>query len=245
MFAQAYANLKLGRSQFQKVSSGLLFNGSQKVSEKPIIFSDPMVQAILDGRKSQTRRIIKWQASSQSLTPIQRVFDPIAGMFGMDIQVGSHEPNLERMSLACPYGMPGDALWVREAWGIHSRHTDEIPPQKRSELPRPLDIDRTKWAHHYRADGNLESAWYPSIHMPRWASRITLEIVDVRVERLQDISDENIYAEGLDYAKGSEGEWGNEFAQEEFQQIWESINGAGSWDANPFTWVVEFRKRDD
>jgi hypothetical protein len=161
------------------------------VKERPIIFTSDSVRAILDGRKTQTRRVIKPQLS------------PDLKWMGWIIGVGSNNDK----SLGCaqwvdnfplstkthtvknPYGQPGDRLWVRETW-INPFLTEERLP---SEMPiRPKEI-------RYRADGVEYPRWQPSFFMPRWASRITLEIVNVRVERVQDITEEDAIAEGIDY----------------------------------------------
>ena len=183
------------------------------MKERPILFSAPMVRAILSGSKSQTRRIVKAR-----------------DLEWMDVHQGLREPdNAER----CPHGQPGDRLWVRETWhdASSSLHSCAL----------------------YRADGiDLHwDKWTPSIHMPRWASRITLEITSVRVERLQEISIEDAKAEGA---------WGPDDSivqkvtdyfgtdifsanpRKAFQMLWESINGPDSWAANPWVWVIEFRR---
>jgi len=184
------------------------------MKERPILFSGPMVRAILEGRKTQTRRVVKPQP-------------------GCDPRDDEHL-DMGR----CPYGQPGDRLWVREAW-----HTDE----------RDLEYARAKHEDamsdspiYYRADPENDNAgctWRPSIHMPRWASRITLEITRVRVERLQEISEKDAIAEGADpylhpVHPGREGLR----HVDGFRSLWESINGPGSWDANPWVWVIEFKR---
>jgi hypothetical protein len=148
------------------------------MKERPILFSAPMVRAILDGRKTQTRRVIKEKLMRGE---------------------GAHVNN-------CQYGKPGDRLWVRETFCYHDY------------LARYL----------YKADGVTGVKWKPSIFMPRIASRIMLEITGIRVERLQDISEEDAIAEG--WPKSSD--W--------YRSLWESINGQGSWVLNPWVWVIEF-----
>ena len=165
------------------------------MKERPILFSAPMVRAILSGAKTQTRRIIKPQ-------PIDSADDPI-GAYTVD---GGR-------SWRCPHGRPGDRLWVREAF-IHE----------------PADY-----------------CWKPSIHMPRWASRITLEITDVRVERLQDISEADAVAEGCEPIRPELVQDGmivrqGRSAVEEFRLVWEQIHGGGSWEKNPWVWVIKFKK---
>lgn len=193
------------------------------MADRPILFSAPMVRAILAGTKTQTRRPLRdgtW-------------FDPTHGVIKMApvaLAVTGFAP------VACPYGQPGDQLWVRETFaeGIHQM------------------ADLNHWA--YAADlfgeqQRLGDRWKPSIHMPRAASRITLEVVGVRVERLQDISEADAVAEGIE--RSGECNWRdyldhphNDFtsARRSYRSLWEQINGPGSWGANPWVWVVEFKR---
>jgi len=176
------------------------------MKERPILFSGPMVRAILEGRKTQTRRVVKPQPAH---------IPGIGTVLNIDTITGR----------ACPYGNPGDRLWVREAWA-HRRW------MLGDASPNPTTV--------YRADGeDLKGCarWRPSIHMPRWASRIALEVVSVRVERLQDISEEDAKAEGIDWVIGYRSRIPL------FSALWERINGLGSWNANHWVWVVEFKRR--
>ncbi len=187
------------------------------MTERPILFSAPMVRALLAGTKTQTRRVVKgWPL--EWLKP---------GMFTPEY-VALPENG------ACPYGQPGDRLWVREAWTTHACF-DHI---RAGEL--------TTRSLHYQADGRIQTGRNrAAMHMPRWASRITLEVTGVRVERLQDISEADAQAEGCalecmtptgdDSGSAIHGPGG-------YMALWESINGPGSWDANPRVWVVEFRR---
>jgi hypothetical protein len=131
----------------------------------------------------------------------------------------------------CPYGQPEDRLWVRERWAYHP----DFPDLARRAI--------------YRADPECEhdaDRWRPSIHMPRWASRISLEITGVRVERLQSISERDSRAEGVTIEPHhSRGYCAGEFLPPEmraYRDLWETINGPGSWEANPWVWVIEFRR---
>lgn len=182
------------------------------MSEHPILFSGSMVRALLDGSKTQTRRVVKGVAL-EWLGP-----DGFTPEF-----VASPENHL------CPYGQPGDRLWVREAF-MHEP-ADYCWQASVSIPSRPASTV-------YRADfpnSQPGEGWKPSIHMPRKLSRITLEITGVRVERLQDISDTDARAEGMPATvANSPRVW--------FASLWQSINGAESWDANPWVWVVEFRR---
>lgn len=184
------------------------------MKERPILFNGAMVRAILEGRKTHTRRIVKGMALDwlEASSP-EYVADP--------------EDHL------CPLGAPGDRLWVRETWSSDDGKTA-----------------------HYRADGETYNAglpWRPSIHMPRWASRITLEITGVRVERLQEITEEGAKAEGcspcgfaqevaLNPAGGCSVTDLSGTSRGTFRMLWDSIyKGSKSWDANPWVWDIEFR----
>jgi hypothetical protein len=174
-----------------------------------------MVRALLDGSKTQTRRVVKPQHL--------KFFDQSAAdMLG----TWSNRP--------MPYGQPGDRLWVREAWRTY-RGNDKT-------LPRDLTTAHKIW---FEADGkapNLAAGKLrPGMFMPRWASRITLEITGVRVERLQDISESDALAEGV---KNSLHLPGGRFAKENYEHLWWTIHGDGSWEANPWVWVIEFKKAD-
>lgn len=195
------------------------------VKERPILFSAPMVRAILDGAKSQTRRIVKPQPSIE-----QRADGLFDGSIGLRFGFGCHSPT-ETILPWCPYGQPGDTLWVRETW-----------------QPCGLTELGLMQAAYYKADGHTyydpndlskPCKWHPSIHMPRWASRITLEITGVRVERLHDINDADATAEGTPHSLYLPA---GRTAVENYYHLWECINGDGSWDVNPWVWVIEFRK---
>lgn len=207
------------------------------MKERSIIFSAPMVRAILSGAKTQTRRLFRPQPEYR-----HGVLFPQGSSTG-------YSPSL--LAGACPYGLPGDRLWVRETWGAWPHMMGGVQPE----------------TLRYRADGEYQNErgtwrWRPSIHMPRWASRITLEITDVRVERLQDISEADAVAEGV---RRGDGKWHalgdgeavflDEFGwfaperytrhnapRHAFREAWEIINGPGSWNANPWVWVIEFKK---
>lgn len=226
--------------------------------ERPILFNGDMVRALLDGRKTQTRRVMKAQPEP---TP-----DDYPGQAGhwFPCHVVQSMVHVERdiegsdwglAGTCCPYGDVGDRLWVRE--------TFQGPLVDQEEMEKDptyfKNMSRYKNPKHcaYRAsgdsceyvdpDGDLIQRWRPSIHMPRWASRITLEIVSVRVERLQDISEADAKAEGVNgeaeaVAVGLE--WFDK-PRRAFRFLWESISGAGSWEANPWVWVVEFKRVED
>jgi hypothetical protein len=191
------------------------------MKERPILFGAPMVCALLDGRKTQTRRIVKSELPDS--------------------------PPMRRANGAwdCPYGSPGDCLYVRETWaaGIHSLNAKI---SKDYHVVYAADGDTAK---QYR----LADKWTPSIHMPRWASRILLEITDVRVERLQDISEDDAKAEGIEFIHGEfwrnyevevgdeEDSW--ESPLDSYKTLWQSINGPRTWWANPWVWVITFKRK--
>ncbi len=212
------------------------------MKERPILFSGAMVRALLDGTKTQTRRVLK--PAPQMVT-----HNTITTWDGTPAAL---QHQLDRMGKGCTYGQPGDKLWVREAWGLHA-YGDDTDWLKGG--CSAMDLDDHVIA--YRADwGPLQDSchWRPSIHMPRAASRIALEITSVRVERLQDISESDAVAEGIEqmpcavpdtrlwrnYDPGNGWTPSLAIPQNSFRSLWESINGHDSWDENPWVWVVEF-----
>src|SRR5690554_4129466 len=148
----------------------------------------------------------------------------------------------------CPYGQPGDRLWVRETFmGPLIDEGGDYPDGYHSPAFCEYRADGGPAPEWVDIDGELHQGWKPSIHMPRWASRILLEVIAVRVERLQEISEADAKAEGTfgpepAVVGGEDCEIGFPSHVQEFRHLWESINGAGSWDANPWVWVVEFRR---
>jgi len=201
------------------------------VKERPILFSAPMVRAILEGRKTQTRRIVKPQPSPCGLRKLSGG-DITATGLDASYWYGS-DPFTEARK--CPYGVPGDRLWVQETWCHIGSHSGPHTNGKSIEDVR------------YRADGE-GCVWRPSIFMPRWASRITLEIEAVRVERLIEIRHEDCIAEGVSFPQltdddidGSPDQFKN-WGRGAYRSLWESINGPGSWDDNPWVWVIQFRR---
>lgn len=216
------------------------------MTERPILFSGAMVRALLAGTKTQTRRVVKPQPTGfvggpgvtlcdSSPAPLVPMND-FAGTCGQEI--------------ICPYGQPGDRLWVRETHylhGIWSVRKDDDGKRRWTFSPnQDIGVQFDEPNGLIRGRSTTVPGWYrrPSIHMPRWASRITLEITDVRVERLQDISDADAQAEGWTRRPevSTDPQVHKEAARDWFMDLWESINGPGSWDANPWVWVVEFRR---
>ena len=215
-----------------------------QVKERPILFSAPMVRAILEGRKTVTRRPVKVQPRSRA----------DIGSYGKG-QPFIRNPDVTKLNPECPLGKPGERLYVRETCFINDYREACVPVDERESC----EI-------HYRADGipDFEGEeelirWRPSIHMPRWASRILLEVTDVRVERLQDISEGQAVDEGLVWEGVKDGQtyWNHtdhryppgshqQFsvsgtdAVSAFRDLWNSTSG--DWDANPWVWVVEFKR---
>jgi hypothetical protein len=192
------------------------------MKERPMLFSAPMVRAIRAGTKTQTRRVVKGAplAASSYLLGLHRP----SSQWGIHADVDG-DAGVWRGR--CPYGQAGGRLWVRETWSTHACF-DNLPPR---DCPKSI---------HYTADGPIQTGkGRPSIHMPRWASRITLEITGVRVERLQDISDEDLRCEGLqeiiDAGVDHDG-----YSRDAWRALWTAINGPESWAANPWVWAIEF-----
>jgi hypothetical protein len=176
-----------------------------QIKERPILFSTPMVRALLEGRKTQTRRY-----------------------------AGDGEFWSQQDIQKCRYGQPGDRLWVRETWKPHPDPVNNAPIIYKA-------TDGGCWP---------DLPWRPSIHMPRWASRILLEITGVRVERLQETSEKDAIAEGIERINaGDHWAWRDYSGNRQtlspvfsYQSLWESINGPDSWAVNPWVWVLEFRR---
>jgi hypothetical protein len=188
----------------------------QRMKSRPILFSAQMVRTILDGSKTQTRRVAKLNYSGRVKLP------------GSSLNWHLGDPNAV---LACPYGQPGDQLKIRETWKADQIWDDFKP----SQIPKGEPI---LYAADEHATGIVPFAWgrgRPSIFLPGWASRITLEITGIRVERLQDISEEDAKAEGVLNDE-------HVTPRIRYQWLWEHINGPGSWDKNPWVWVVTFKR---
>ena len=198
------------------------------MAERPILFSTPMVRAILDGRKTQTRRIVKdiplgydFVGASEDKTYLRAITDKGRVLWTID-----------------PRWHIGDILWVRETWAIKP----------------PIDPEQDWTTYFYKATYDLDGydfKWKPPIFMPKDACRIKLRITDIRVERLQDISEGEAIAEGvvtnccpIISETGSNEIFYNEgdYPTDHYQRLWESINGKGSWDKNPFVWVITFER---
>lgn len=216
------------------------------MKERPILFNAAMVRAIIEGKKTQTRRVVKPRKDLSFGCLLQP--HELAG----EVNAGDY--------MNCPYGKPGDRLWVRETWcGQLDSHTSQLIYNEdgntykclyRADGEHVVLDDGDGFTKHNK-DGSEASPWKPSIHMPRDCSRINLEITGVRVERLNDISDADAEAEGLSkfphkgdfaYAWKDGDKHGHATATGAYRNLWEEINGPGSWDANPWVWVVEFKQ---
>lgn len=239
--------------------------------ERPILFSAPMVRALLAGRKTQTRRVVKTAAPPLAVDA-GCLFTPRPTSNGLWYWLDSRdllEASILGESFRCPYGMPGDRLWVKETWAdvnleggpgiayrangdVHDLMEDETFLDERGAFD--YDDARLNFGKAglrfcvWSADlvSGVEGSWRSSIHMPRWASRLTLAITDVRVERLQEISATDAHAEGCDPVHmqpgGPQGDPSDGWLcyRAGFESLWASINGADSWAGNPWVWVVTF-----
>lgn len=223
--------------------------------ERPILFSTEMVRAILDGRKTMTRRVVKPQPPS---TYIDYNFDTPYSVRWENINAGngfdSRGNALGMHTVRCPYGQPGDLLWVRETYQQVWRDMSNMENDDSSKIPNWDERTKTPaWGTGenywiYRADGevpkhpkNGKFNWKPSIHMPRAAARIILRITDVKVERLQDISPEEVEKEGVQIHIPVPGD-GEPMPKFQFKKLWNSINGPSSWESNPWVWVISFER---
>ncbi|HCB2458494.1 hypothetical protein [Klebsiella aerogenes] len=223
------------------------------MKERGMIFNGEMVRAILDGRKTQTRRIMKVQPESSKSRPGDFWFSSkkLESMVHISDFAPGNSPiadyHLFIQEHCCPFGAVGDRIWVRETWARYNIDQNSHDLAYRATTP---------------ADWPEEGRWRPSIHMPRWASRILLEITNVRIERLNAISPEDAESEGLErtnftgfgdepglpsypepdvYFDPLKKQW-KEYPPEAFAGLWESIYGEGSWKANPWVWVIEFKR---
>lgn len=227
--------------------------------ERPILFSGPMVRAILEGRKTQTRRVVKPQPNDE-WCPVVEIYAPTMidrrgeEYPGADV-FGASDENEGRI---CPYGQPSNHLWVRECfivgWPSENGDIQQFGADG-NELPKKVwyradDNGRFQWIDR-DTDEMRDPPWKPSIHMPRWACRITLEITDVRVQQLQEISEEDAQAEGVEWygvadlrPNGELREGPSIAYRAGFHDLWDSINskrGLG-WNTNPWVWALTFKR---
>ena len=209
------------------------------MKERPILFNAEMVKAILSGRKTQTRRVIKPQPSSG---------------VRKSVLVKSGVEDGHGREIVCPLGQPGDHLWVRETFSLLGNEDGCPVDWNDSIVTDKKDAARVYKASCWQKPNNygiwtvpdhemeFDGAWTPSIHMPRWASRINLLITGVRVERLNDISQEDAKSEGCCYGRGGGVPDLAVSPADHFPTLWESIYGIKSWAANPWVWVIEFER---
>ncbi|HII0027844.1 TPA: hypothetical protein ACYX6F_001178 [Klebsiella pneumoniae] len=234
------------------------------MKERGMIFNSEMVRAILDGRKTQTRRIMEPQPAND----IERCIFPNPEVIGW--KSSRRHKHGSTTAHFCHYGKPGDRIWVRETWGVvsHSFSDDGLMidwvPDRPATAIHEMPFGNGYYSGYaiYAADGDFtwgdddgyedgRSCWKPSIHMPRAASRIVLEITDVRVEQLNAISEKDATAEGVPPAGSLLPDYPGTFltpkgdfatAKVAFQRLWESIYGEESWKANGWVWVIEFKR---
>lgn len=200
------------------------------MKSRPILFSGPMVRALLDGTKTQTRRVVKPDYCQATEF---KTIDELGNAWFLS--------GFDGYPFKCPYGQPGDRLWVRETFRLFDSSV---------ECACYEECRCSKWHGKpvYRATNEgADGSWKPSIFMPRAASRITLEITSIRVERLNGISDKDAIAEGIRTSDGAWMSYSKDYNRcvspvTSYRTLWESINGPGSWAMNPFVWVIEFRK---
>lgn len=197
------------------------------MKERPILFSTEMVQAILQGRKTQTRRVVNAAPSAWGFNVVSNNIGEIVQVLNIDANESSWKEDGSEWVLRCPYGKIGDVLWVRETWAKNS----------------------DGWYIH-KASFGFNHKWKPSIHMPKEACRLKLRIMNIRVERLQSISNQDAVAEGIVQTSAADcylnpmrtDNFCFEDAKGAFKNLWGKINGEQSWNDNPWVWVIEFEK---
>lgn len=246
------------------------------MTERPILFSAPMILALLGNRKTQTRRIVKPQPVCSTHEFWQKHPDFVPSFNEEDWSLycgvcggGQRLTRTNVTGIRNPYGVNGDRLWVKETFAPWRNTSIEYPLEWESLVTSDDrgGLTLKQWVEEYghqnvnvayRADGENEEGWMSPLFMPRWASRLTLEITEVRVQRLQDISDDDCVAEGMRIHENPSCEVGvGRFmytafpgehslwdlnAKTAYRNLWESINGKDSWDANPWLWCISFRK---
>lgn len=232
--------------------------------ERGIMFSGPMMRALLEDRKTQTRRIME----PDSPHPIHAVL-PMDGMPGFfDVQHVDPRGGFFAYGLKCPYGQPGDRLWGREAWKYADWTEDGMPyigyradggkrlvenvPDEWSERLTNIWADLSEPANYDIDNRAADRKWRPAMFMPRWASRLTLEITDVRVERVQEIGEMDALAEGIEELEqgppmerfwAPDGDDGHHSAANAYAELWDSINGkTHPWASDPFVWAISFKR---
>lgn len=228
----------------------------EEMKEKPVIFNGEMVRAILAGRKTQTRRVMKVQPP-EGWGPLNSfgVEDPNARTYTKAVvdrhgymQAGPQVFGVadETWGAVSPFGQPGDSLWVRESCWVYGGWQPESEYYRKRFYPMGKKVAYQATDEKPTNGLTLHREWRgtPSIHMPRWASRIQLEITSVRVERLNDINEQDSLAEGMDDGTSPAAIAAGWFEKPRraFRRLWERIYGQESWDSNPWVWVVEFKR---
>ena len=230
----------------------------EPMKERPILFSAPMVLAILEGRKMQTRRVVYPQPPVGFIRVAEHHLGDAWNWAPPD-RDDAFWPDGSECWKRCPQGAPGDHLWVREAWqflecdfgspnpsvyiigyrgGREGWPKDPKEPYKGDERTQWQSVPPESWAAAHRSFDGAVNKWRSPIFMPRWASRLTIEVVSVRPERLQDIGHEDVIAEGLSNVAGSS-EW--------FPKGWDTLNAKRGypWKSDPWVWRIEFKRTED
>ncbi len=213
---------------------------------RPILFGGKMVRAITDGRKTQTRRVIRPQPEQMYWAGRDRyLWRPKRGMF---VDAWAEKQLAQKMAEHCPHGAPGDRLWLKETWcplgdiEAHARAGEPV------DIAYKADWDADGVDREEARDAGVDR-WRPSRFMPRWASRITLEVVSRRAERVQDISNADVIAEGIGRWTFAVGAWADDPPDPrwKFIELWDSLNAkaSNSFESNPWIWVVEFRRVEE
>ncbi|MBL0881237.1 morphogenetic protein [Serratia ureilytica] len=221
------------------------------MKERPVIFNGEMVRAILDGRKTQTRRVMAAQPESNQFGLLRISDSTKRSDIGKYHWAESNATGTHQRSalFSCQFGQVGDRLWVRETFMDLTGTGIEATTGKFEGFAYRADTPAGSYGDEVRKEYGLK--WTPSLHMPRKACRILLEITAVRVERLNDISEEDAKAEGVKPAGDMLPDYPDTFltpkgdfatAKVAFQRLWQSIYGEESWRANPWVWVIEFRR---
>lgn len=226
-----------------------------EMKKRPILFRGEMVEAILAGKKTQTRSPVRWRSKraeevDDGESEGNLLFEtPGGGWWPFYVYDGMEVP------LSCPYGAPGERLWVKETfrpWWDENELYCCIQYRADNGLMKPKISDinigerfqeECEATRRPQVDGN-KIPWKPSIFMPRWACRITLEITGVRVEQLSEISEKDCWREGFRPVSGAHGNVVglNPNGRQRFQTYYENINGPGSWEKNPWVWVIDFKR---
>lgn len=201
------------------------------MKERPILLNAEMVRAVLDGRKTQTRRMVD-NVDSDNCLALRKPTKTRNSIYTHVMDAPKHG--------ICPFGAVGDRLWVRETFSGNYLDDDQIQDIKGG---RDKASDLCEYRADYPDGYQAADGWTPSIHMPRWASRITLEITGVRVERLRELSEEDAKSEGVTPPGGGVlPGWEHRI---NFRELWMSIYGTDNWEANPWVWVIEFKRLDN